>query len=184
MTEWTASGRRNRALEKATQLAGFVEALTKMEPAEASSGHASEMLDNARREFSLAASKCYRPKAQPSRIRRAFLIYLPPRLVAYIPHFLFFTLCALAVGATVGIGGDILDKAADFGDLAVVLVIVILAFFVQQWAALEWRKSQNVELRSRQLVAGMRWYPANTFWGLFANFFLVIFPILVIFGLC
>jgi hypothetical protein len=183
ITEWTASGRKNRALEKATRLATFIEALTKRESTETKSELGSELLENAQREFALAANRCYRTKAQPSKIRRAFLIYLPPRLVAYIPHFLFFTLCALAVSATVGIISDILDKTADMGDLAIVLVIGIVAYFMQQWAALEWRKSQDVLLQPRRLFVGFKWYPANSFWGLFANSFLIIFPILVIFGL-
>jgi hypothetical protein len=123
ITEWSASGRKNRALEKATRLAAFVDAVTKMARTCGESGANSKLLENAQREFVQVSSRCHRAKSAPSKIRQAFLIYLPPRLIAYIPHFLFLTLCALAVSAAIGISGDILDKSADVGDLMVVLII-------------------------------------------------------------
>lgn len=135
----------------------------------------SELLENAQREFSVAAGRCYRPKELPSKGRRAFLIYLPPRLLAYIPHFLFFTSCALAVSAAIGIGGDVLDKTAEPSDLFVVLIILVLAFFMQQWAALEWRKNKGIPLPPRQLFRLLSWYPANTFLGLLSNSLLVVY---------
>jgi hypothetical protein len=181
ISDWTTSGRKRRALERAARLAGFIEAVSKMEvggKVEPAAG----LLESAKREFALAAAECYRARALPSSIRRAFLIYLPPRLIAYIPHFLFFTLCALAVTAAIGIGTDIHDNAADPSDLFVVLLIAMLAYFMQQWAALEWRRSQGVLLRPRQMFVGLRWYPANNSWGLFAHSFTVTYPVLLLYG--
>ena len=103
ITEWTASGQRNRALEKATRLAAFLDALRKVVPTDSELGANSELLENAQREFTQAASRCFSAKLIPSKLRLALLIYLPPRPIAYIPHFLFFTLCALAVTAAIGI---------------------------------------------------------------------------------
>jgi hypothetical protein len=53
---------------------------------------------------------------------------------------------------------------------------------MQQWAALEWRKGQGIVLSPRRLYHGLRWYPANSFWGLFANSLLVVYPIFLAFS--
>jgi len=100
------------------------------------------------------------------------LVYLPPRLGAYIPHFFFFSLCALAA---FGIGSDVLDKTADADDLFAFGAMGVLICFMQQWAALEWRKSEGIILPLRHLNNRIDWYPANTFLGLLSNFFFIVY---------
>jgi hypothetical protein len=170
---WTASGRKNRALMRATQLAALIEATVKMAPSQIDAPFLLELRESAEREFIQAAGRCYPAKQLPSKVRQLFLIYLPPRMLAYIPHFLFFSLCSLAVIAVFEIGDSILDRTAGADDLMVFFLIACLICFMQRWAALELRKRNNVVLQRKHLRCGINWYPANSYWGLLSNALLI-----------
>jgi len=166
IAEWTAAGRKNKALERVARLATLIDATTKVSFSEECAAFISGIRVTAEEEFMRATDRCYRPKSVPSKIRRAFLIYLPPRPWAYVPHFFFFSLCSLVV---FGFGSEVLDKTADMKDFIAFLSIACLIYFMQRWAAFEWRKSRAIELTPIHLKYGVCWYPANTFLGLVAN---------------
>jgi hypothetical protein len=174
VTEWTASGRKNRRIERAARLATFANSLAARETSSQVGPELSEARERAEREFIEASARCYPKTVSPSKTRRLFLMYLPPRLLAYVPHFFFFTLCALAGFAVYGEYTRTLEDSVDVGSIVVSLEIVGLICFMQRWAALEWRKCNGLVSQPKHLGRRIIWYPANSFLGLVANSMLII----------
>ena len=167
--ELTASGRKNKRIERAAQLALFVRSLASFDELDKSAGLTSAVREQAESEFIEAAALCYAPKVSPSKLRRLFLIYLPPRPAAYVPHFLFFSLCSLACLAIYGVASGTIDEPFDSGWIVVSLELLGLILFMQRWAALEWRRRNGIVLQPQLFRMGLAWYSANTFVGLISN---------------
>jgi hypothetical protein len=174
VTEWTSAGRKNRAVERAARLASFVDALNKISTSRELSPSVQQVREKAEEEFIQATDRCYPVPSSPPKWRLLLLIYLPPRLLAYIPHFFFFSLCALAGYGIVETVNDILKGTADSSDFFGLVVIGGLICFAQRWAGLEWRHCNGIASEPKRLAFGMSWYPANTFLGLLSNSSLVL----------
>ncbi len=174
ITEWTASGRKNRRIERAARLATFANSLADRETSNQGGQEISEARERAEREFLEASARCYPKTAFPSKTRRLFLMYLPHRLLAYVPHFFFFSLCALACFAVYGEYTRTLEDSVGVVSILVFLEIVGSICFMQRWAALEWRKCNGLVSPPKHLGFGIIWYPANSFLGLVANSMVII----------
>jgi hypothetical protein len=177
VNEWTAIGRKNKALNRTTQLAALIQATTKMTTSQADASLLSGLRESAELEFMKAAARCYPVKRLPSKIRQLFLLYLPPQPLAIIPHFLFFSLCSLTGIALFAVGDNALDRTADANDLLAIVMIVCVTCLMQRWAALELRKANKIVLPTKHLRFGISWYPANSHWGLLSNSLLIFYGV-------
>jgi hypothetical protein len=174
LSEWTAYGRKKRAMEKVIRLAGFINAANQIPNVDPLSSEVRDARDNALKDLTETMAECYPPDIPPSRIRRFLLFYLPPRWVAYVPHFFFFSLWAFAGAWLYAVWTD---DSGDIGTkdlLGVLLLIGCFILFMQRWAAVEWRRKKGDILAPSRLKFGLHWYHANSFLGLVSNSLLIL----------
>jgi hypothetical protein len=172
-SEWSAPGRKKRAMEEAVRLANFVDAVSRIPDLDGSGAELREANERAQKELAEATAGCYRTGTPPSRVRRIFLLYLPTRWSAYVPHILFFTLCALLGD---GIYAAFTDNSQDMtkGEWCWVFFLIgCLLLLMQRWAALERRRENGEILAPTRLMFGLHWYHANSFLGFASNSWLV-----------
>lgn len=161
-------------MDKAIRLGNFVSAASKISSGDVSDPEVLEAKRSAERELIEATAGCCPPKVHLSMIRQFLLIYLPPRWVAYVPHFFFFSFWAFA---GVWVYEASTDNSGDIGVgelLGVLLVIGCFILFMQRWAALEWRRKSGEILAPDRLRFGLRWYHANSLLGLVSNSLLLV----------
>jgi len=173
LSEWTASGRKKGAMDRVVRLSEFIRAITRIN-ADELRNEVLEARDKARKELADTSAECYPNEVPPSKFRRLFLIYLPSRWLAYVPHILFFTLWGLVGAAAYSALTDDSQDMTGREWLGLLVFLVSLILFMQRWAALEWRRRTGEVAAPVPLRFGLHWYPANSFLGLISNALLVL----------